>query len=96
MTNPECIIEIESLSTRFGNLVVHQDINLCVLRGELLTLIGGSGSGKTTLLRQMLGLEQPSQGSVKIFGSSRKDPGFNRQRKKIRRRSGVLLSLIHI
>ena len=90
MTNPGCIIEIESLYTRFGNLVVHQNINLCVLRGEVLTLIGGSGSGKTTLLRQMLGLEQPSQGSVKIFGRSRKDPGFNRQRKKIRSRSGVL------
>ena len=90
MANPECIIEIEALSTRFGNLVVHQDINLCVLREEVLTLIGGSGSGKTTLLRQMLGLEQPSQGSVKIFGSSRGDPSFNLQKEKIRSRSGVL------
>ena len=90
MTNPEYIIEIESLYTRFGNLVVHKDINLCVLRGEVLTLIGGSGSGKTTLLRQMLGLEQPSQGTVKIFGRSRGDPGFILQKKKIRSRSGVL------
>jgi phospholipid/cholesterol/gamma-HCH transport system ATP-binding protein len=66
------------------------DVNLCVYRGEILALIGGSGSGKTTLLRQMLGLEEPAQGSVKIFGSSRNDADFNLQRRNIRRRSGVL------
>jgi phospholipid/cholesterol/gamma-HCH transport system ATP-binding protein len=90
MSKRECIIEIESLYTRFGNHTVHRDINLQVYRGEILTLIGGSGSGKTTLLRQMLGLEQPAQGSVKIFGSSRADPGFDQQKKCVRSRSGVL------
>lgn len=90
MIKPECIIEIEALHTRFGNHIVHQDVNLCVYRGEVLTLIGGSGSGKTTLLRQMLGLEEPSQGTVKIFGCSRSDPDFILQRKNIRSRSGVL------
>ena len=77
MTKPECIIEIESLYTRFGNHIVHRDINLCVYRGEVLTLIGGSGSGKTTLLRQMLGLEEPSQGSVKVFGGTRSNTAVN-------------------
>lgn len=90
MTRPECIIEIESLYTRFGTHIVHRDINLCVYRGEILTLIGGSGSGKTTLLRQMLGLEEPAQGSVRIFGKSRKDANSNLQKKRIRSRSGVL------
>ncbi|MBX3616965.1 ABC transporter ATP-binding protein [Nitrosomonas sp.] len=90
MPNPECIIEIESLYTRFGNHVVHRDVNLCVHRGEILTLIGGSGSGKTTLLRQMLGLEQPSQGSVKVFGNSRDDLIQNHLKSNIRNRSGVL------
>lgn len=88
MRKPECIIEIKGLHTRFGEHVVHEDINLCVYRGEILTLIGGSGSGKTTLLRQMLGLGKPSQGSVKIFGSAPTD--FNLQKKNIRGRSGVL------
>jgi phospholipid/cholesterol/gamma-HCH transport system ATP-binding protein len=88
MTKPQCIIEIEGLYTRFGNHVIHEDINLCVHRGEILTLIGGSGSGKTTLLRQILGLEKPSGGSVKIFGSTPTD--FNSQKKNIRSRSGVL------
>ena len=90
MTRPECIIEIESLYTQFGDHVVHRDINLCVHRGEILTLIGGSGSGKTTLLRQMLGLEEPAQGSVKVFRGASPDIDFTPQRKNIRSRSGVL------
>lgn len=90
MMKPECIIEVEELYTRFGDLVVHQDVNLCIYHGEVLTLIGGSGSGKTTLLRQMLGLEKPSQGNVKIFGSSWEDPDLNLQQKKMQSRTGVL------
>jgi phospholipid/cholesterol/gamma-HCH transport system ATP-binding protein len=39
-----------------------------VRRDEVLGLVGGSGSGKTTMLRQMLGLERPYRGSVKVFG----------------------------
>lgn len=90
MKKSECIIEIESLNTRYGNHIVHRDVNLNVYRGEVLTLIGGSGSGKTTLLRHMLGLEQPSQGTVKIFGSSLKDANSNLKKENIRSHSGVL------
>ncbi|SFE55699.1 ABC transporter ATP-binding protein [Nitrosomonas sp. Nm166] len=90
MTQPECIIEIEALSTQFGDQVVHRDINLCVYHGEILTLIGGSGSGKTTLLRQMLGLEEPTKGSVRIFGGAYDDATFNLKKKNIHNRSGVL------
>lgn len=90
MTKTERIIEIQGLHTRFGDHVVHRDIDLSVHRGEILTLIGGSGSGKTTLLRQMLGLEKPSQGSVRVFGKATREISSNRQRKYIRNRSGVL------
>jgi phospholipid/cholesterol/gamma-HCH transport system ATP-binding protein len=83
------IIEIENLYTRFGSHVIHEDINLSVYSGEVLTLVGGSGSGKTTLLRQMLGLETPAQGNVKIFGCSRYDCNLDELR-NLRNRSGVL------
>ena len=43
----ECIIEIKHLWTQFGAQVVHRDLNLCVHRGEVLSLVGGSGSGDT-------------------------------------------------
>ena len=66
----ECIIEVKGLWTQFGDHVVHRDLNLCVRRGEIMSLVGGSGSGKTTLLRQMLGLEEPARGEVLVFGTS--------------------------
>jgi phospholipid/cholesterol/gamma-HCH transport system ATP-binding protein len=68
-TDPDArVIEIERLTTRFGRQVVHRGIDLDVRRDEVLALVGGSGSGKTTLLRQMLGLEQPAEGRVRVFG----------------------------
>lgn len=62
------IIEIDNLSTRFGDVVVHENLNLTINQGEIVSLVGGSGSGKTVLLRQMLGLNQPASGSVRVFG----------------------------
>jgi phospholipid/cholesterol/gamma-HCH transport system ATP-binding protein len=64
----ERIIEIKGLWTQFGDLTVHRGIDLDVHSGEIMSLVGGSGSGKTTLLRQMLGLEKPARGEVRVFG----------------------------
>jgi phospholipid/cholesterol/gamma-HCH transport system ATP-binding protein len=89
MTGQECIVEVKGLHTRFGSHVVHEDINLCVHHGEVLGLVGGSGSGKTVLMRQMLGLDAPAAGEVRICGLALRshDPGELRQ---IRTRCGVL------
>lgn len=89
MNSDDPIIEIENLYTRFGRHVIHENISLSVYKGEILTLVGGSGSGKTTLLRQMLGLETPAQGNVKIFGNSRYESNLELLR-SLRNRSGVL------
>ncbi len=62
------VVQIRNLWTRFGRTVVHQDLNLDIYAGEILTIVGGSGTGKTVLLRQMLGLERPSKGCVRVFG----------------------------
>ncbi|TFY97780.1 ABC transporter ATP-binding protein [Ramlibacter rhizophilus] len=48
--------------------VVHQDLSLRVMSGELLSLVGGSGTGKTVLLRQILGLEAPTRGEIEVLG----------------------------
>ena len=69
MTQQDHIIEIRDLWTQFGDFVVHRAIDLDVRRGEILSLVGGSGSGKTTMLRQMLGLERPTRGEVRVFGT---------------------------
>jgi phospholipid/cholesterol/gamma-HCH transport system ATP-binding protein len=84
-----CLIEVNGLWTRFGGHIVHRDVSLAVDRGEILSLVGGSGSGKTTLLRQMMGLERPWQGEVKVFGVSLHDSDPE-EVQRIRRRWGVL------
>lgn len=76
----EAIVRIDKLWTTFGQgeaaFSVHQDLDLQVRRGEILTIVGGSGTGKTVLLRHILGLTRPSQGTVKINGVDAADlPG---------------------
>ncbi len=83
------IIEIEGLWTQFGDHIVHRDLTLSVERGEIMSLVGGSGSGKTTLLRQMLGLETPARGAVRVFGTSLHD-GDADELRKLRDRWGML------
>ncbi|MDO4705095.1 MAG: ATP-binding cassette domain-containing protein [Comamonadaceae bacterium] len=76
----DVIVRIDKLWTTFGQgesaFSVHQDLDLQVRRGEILTIVGGSGTGKTVLLRHILGLTRPSQGTVKINGVDAADlPG---------------------
>ena len=69
----DCVIEMRNVSTRFGNNIVHTDINLTVNRAEIFAIIGGSGSGKSTLLREMILLQKPSAGTIKILGVNLQD-----------------------
>ena len=68
MNTADTVIELDKVSTRFGEHVVHTDISLAVRRAEIFALIGGSGSGKSTLLREMILLHQPNAGAVSVLG----------------------------
>ncbi len=83
------VIEVEGLWSRFGPTTVHRNISFDIYRGEVLGIVGGSGSGKTTMLRQLLGLETPAKGRIKIFGRCFADIGAD-ERHALRTRSGVL------
>ncbi len=63
-----CIIDVEGLTTRFGDFVVHENLDLKVREGEILGVVGGSGTGKSVLMRAIIGLKPPSRGTVKVFG----------------------------
>ena len=66
--NTESAIELRQVTTRFGTHVVHDGIDLTVHPAEIFALIGGSGSGKSTLLREMILLQQPNSGSIRVLG----------------------------
>lgn len=69
MTAP-VVIDVQGLTTRFGQQVVHDGLNLQIRKGELVALIGGSGSGKSVLVREIIGLQRPSAGEIRLLGTS--------------------------
>ena len=64
----ESVIEVDKVATRFGEHVVHTDVSFTVGRAEIFALIGGSGSGKSTLLRELILLQRPDTGSIRVLG----------------------------
>ncbi len=83
------IVEIAHLSTRFGAALVHDDISLEIRRGEIFALVGSSGCGKSTLLREIILLQRPAAGSIRVFG--REVVGLDdEQALPLRRKWGVM------
>ncbi len=62
------IIQVDSLSKRFDNQSVLEEISFSVKRGECLGIIGPNGSGKSTLLKLLSGVESKSAGKIEISG----------------------------
>ncbi len=89
MGESENVVEIRGLWTVLGGFEIHRDLDLSIRRGEVMSIVGGSGTGKTTLLRQMIGLERPSRGSVKVLGASI-DSGDPELLARVRARWGML------
>ena len=72
-------VELEGVGVSYGEVRVLDGINLTVEPGDFLGIIGPNGSGKTTLLRVMLGLLEPQEGSVRLFGQP--PPAFREWRR---------------
>ena len=62
------IVDLDGVTFSYGDTVAVSDVSLTVEEGEFLGLVGPNGSGKTTLLHLMLGLHDPDEGSVELFG----------------------------
>ena len=65
MTN---LIEVDSLSKRFGNVVALKDVSALVRAGEVTCVLGDNGAGKSTLIKILSGLYQPDGGEYRVDG----------------------------
>ena len=89
MNTASDIIEVNNLSNRFGNYVVHDNLNLQVHEGEIIGVVGGSGSGKSVLMRSILALHKPQVGSIRVLGKDALSPNAA-SRQYIESNTGVL------
>ena len=89
MSDDDIVIRVRGLRNRFGDQVVHENVDLDVHRGEILGVVGGSGTGKSVLMRSIIGLQKPLAGEIEVLGlqtASLDDEAA----KDLRRKWGVL------
>jgi len=85
----EILVEAVNVETRFGDNIVHENLNFFVKRGEIVGLVGGSGAGKSVLMNTLLGLREPNDGIVNYFGHERRSLS-NEMRQSLNNKIGVL------
>ena len=61
-------IEVRQLTKHFGEVHAVEDVSFTVPSGSATALLGGNGAGKTTTIAMILGLVQPTTGSILLFG----------------------------
>ena len=85
----EPVVEVCDLVKRFGDQVVLDGVNLQVMPGETMVVMGGSGSGKSTILRHMIGSLHPDAGYVTLLGK-RLSLLSEDQLNEVRKKFGIL------
>ncbi len=97
---PEPIIKVQGLHKYFGPLHVVRGVDLEVMPGEVVVIIGPSGGGKSTFLRCINFLEEPSAGTIEIDGVEIKstEPGrLHRQNiREIRQKAGMVFQQFNL
>ena len=84
----EYVIETQNLSKSYGDFQAVQNVNMNVERGRIYGLLGRNGAGKTTTMCMLLGLTEPTEGSIKLFGLDARD---GKNRKEIYTRIGSII-----
>jgi len=61
------VIEVRDLVTHYGSRQILNSVNVDIVEGEIMVIMGGSGSGKSTFLRHLMALQRPTSGTIKIL-----------------------------
>ena len=67
MTEP--LVVFDNVSKHYGDVVAVTNLHLTISEGEFLAIMGSSGCGKTTTLRMLAGLEEPTNGEIRLDGT---------------------------
>jgi phosphonate transport system ATP-binding protein len=98
MSHPTPVVSVTGLTKKFGgaNPVTALDsVDLQIVPGELVVLIGLSGSGKSTLLRHLNGLHSPTTGSIEVLGT-RVDQASGPDLRALRKRVGFIFQQFNL
>ncbi|MBC8078740.1 MAG: ABC transporter ATP-binding protein [Gorillibacterium sp.] len=85
----DAIIEVDRVSKNFKDKKAVDQVSFSIAKGSMVAILGPNGAGKTTILSMLLGLLEPSQGSVKLFGRSPKEL-------EVRARIGAMLQEVSV
>lgn len=83
----EPVLEVVSVSKRYGTVQALDNISFTIEKGQIVCLVGHNGAGKTTLVESILGLRDPDEGSINLFGH----PVRGHLPVRIIRRLGIML-----
>lgn len=89
MEKPQAVIELKAVEKSFGSQQVLKGVDLTVVRGETLVIVGASGQGKSVILKHMLGLLKPDSGTLTTFGQDFHNLG-KVEKNEVRQRYGTL------
>ncbi len=83
------MVTVDSVSTNFGDNLIHDNISFTVRQGEIYGVLGSSGSGKSTILREMIMLESIQSGKIYILNNDIENISITQQN-KLKQNWGVL------
>jgi len=64
----QAVIQLNDVWFTYDHQPILEDVNLAVMRGDFLAMIGPNGGGKTTLIKLILGILQPDRGAIRVLG----------------------------
>jgi phospholipid/cholesterol/gamma-HCH transport system ATP-binding protein len=97
----DALISFRKVIKAFGPKVIYNGLNLDVMRGEVLTIVGGSGVGKSVMLKMLIGLLKPERGSIvfdqqDVTGMRESELAIVRQRIAMLFQSGALFDSLSV
>ncbi|MEM9807208.1 MAG: phosphonate ABC transporter ATP-binding protein [Cyanobacteria bacterium P01_D01_bin.56] len=97
MASNQTAVQVHNLSKSFKGQPALERVNMRVVEGEMVALVGASGSGKSTLLRNLNGLQQADSGQVEIFGNVLQIDGqFHSKVRNIRSQIGFIFQQFNL